>query len=435
MKDRIAQYFDRLYPILRSITGNGVRESLRILQEVIDLEIREVPTGTPALDWEIPREWNVREAYILTPDGRKIADVAAHNLHLMGYSVPFEGELSYEELVSHIITRPDYPDAIPYATSYYNERWGFCMRHDEFETLPKTGWYKIKIDTTLKPGSMTYGEAVLPGATDQEILFSSYICHPSMANNELSGPLALAFLYDQVRRIPNRKYTYRFFIGPETIGAIYYLSILGEHFRNHLQAGIVATCCGDRGAFTWKKSRSESYVNRLVSHVLRHAPQGEGFSELDFFPFGSDERQYCSPGFDLPVGCLTRTMYGKYKEYHTSKDDRSFIDFAAMEGTVKVLTDVVMALELEGKYVNQLPYGEPQLGKRGLYPTLMSELQRGESHQRLMYLLNYADGKHQLLDIAEKMGAYILSFSGEIQSLERGGLLRREFSSLRNVQL
>jgi aminopeptidase-like protein len=432
MKNQIEHYFDRLFPIARSLTGNGVRESLSILKEIIDLDVKEVPTGTKALDWIIPKEWNAREAYIITPDGKRIADFTANNLHLMGYSIPFEGKVSYEELIKHLITRLDYPDAIPYATSYYNERWGFCLTHDEFLSLPKTGEYYVKIDSTLAEGYMTYGDCVLKGSSNYEILFTSYICHPSMANNELSGPLAVAFLYQQIKNIPNRKYTYRFFIGPETIGAIYYLSQLGDHFRGFLEAGLVLTCCGDRGNFTFKKSRSNSYLNQLVPHLLHHS-HPHRHSIREFFPMGSDERQYCSPGFNLPVGCFTRTLYGEYPEYHTSKDNKQVIDFAALEETVHVLTHVVKALECEGKYVNQSPDGEPQLGKRGLYPTLMSDLQRGKSLERLLYLLNYADGYHSLLSIAGKMNEPILSFVPEIEALQKSGLLTSEFIRLNEL--
>jgi aminopeptidase-like protein len=425
MKNLIEQYFDRLFPINRSLTGNGVRQSLGILKEIIDLDIKEVPSGTKALDWTIPKEWNAKEAYILTPDGRKIADFRTNNLHLIGYSVPYDGELSYAELLPHLITRPDYPDAIPYAASYYNERWGFCMTHKEFLSLPTEGTYRVKINSTLDNGFMTYGEAVLKGSTPYEILFTSYICHPSMANNELSGPLTLAFLYRQLSKMPNRRFTYRFFIGPETIGAIYNLSVHGEHFKNFLEAGIVATCCGDKGPFTFKESRSKSYINKVVPHVLKYQ-YANNFSIRKFSPKGSDERQYCSPGFDLPVACLTRSMYGEYPEYHTSKDDKSVIDFSCMEETVNLLADVVGALELEGTYINKMPYGEPQLGKRGLYPTLMSDLQRGRSLDRLLYLLNFGDGKHSLLQIAELLDEPIFTFEQEIKQLMNSGLLVKE---------
>lgn len=429
MRELLEAYFDRLYPIPRSLTGDGVRQTLKILGEIIDLRLVEVPSGTRALDWTVPLEWNVREAYIITPEGKKIGDFRTNNLHLIGYSTPVDQSMTYEELRSHIITRPDLPDAIPYATSYYQERWGFCLAHREFEQLPREGTYHVRIDSRLAPGFMTYGEAILKGDTDYEILFTSYICHPSMANNELSGPLAAAFLYRELTKIPNRKYTYRFLLGPETIGAIYYLSILGDHFRAKLEAGLVLTCCGDAGNFTFKKSRPDSYLNRLIAHLLHHRT-GENHSIREFFPMGSDERQYGSPGFNLPVGCLCRSMYGTYPEYHTSMDDKSVLSFNALEETVLLLRDVITAIELEAQYLNLAPYGEPQLGRRGLYPTLMSDLDRENSLERILYLLNFSDGKHSLLDIAQKMDEPAVNFASEINDLLSAGLLSKKFHRL-----
>lgn len=422
MKNQIEQYFDRLFPLNRSLTGNGVRDTFSILKELVDFEITEVPTGTQAFDWNVPKEWNVNEAYILTPDGRRIADFNVNNLHLVGYSIPFSGHVRFDELKQHITTRPDLPDAIPYVTSYYVERWGFCLSHNEFLTLPEEGEYYIKIDTTLEDGFMTVGEAVLPGESDEEVLFTSYCCHPSMANNELSGMLALAFLYQLLKKETKRKYTYRFYLAPETIGAIYYLSQNGMRFKDKLKGGVVITCCGDKGDFTLKKSRSESYFNSVFKNIL----STKTYKELDFFPMGSDERQYCSPGFDLPVVCLTRTMYGEYAEYHTSKDDKSVIDFSALEDYVLLLKELADSIELDDYYENQSPFGEPQLGKRGLYPTLMKIEDRGESHKRLLYLLNYSDGKHSVLDIANKMNTTVLSFRNEIQSLVAKDLLKNK---------
>lgn len=426
----IEDYFDRLFSVNRSLTGDGVRATLQILQEVIDLQICEVPSNVQALDWTIPREWNIREAYILTPEGRRVADIAVNNLHVVGYSVAVDGEFSFEELALHIITRPDLPEAIPYATSYYEERWGFCMAHADFLQLPRTGKYKVKIDATLAPGSMTYGEAVLKGETPYELLFTSYVCHPQMANNELSGPLVVAFLFRELKKLRHRKYTYRFLLGPETIGALYYLDQYGDHFRKYLEAGLVLTCCGDAGPFTYKMSRAESYIDRLVPHLLSSFPKHK---VLPFFPMGSDERQYGSPGFNLPVGCLSRSMYGNYPEYHTSLDNKSILNFEALQQTIGLVTDIVRSIELEGKYVNQSPFGEPQLGRRGLYPTLMSDLSRSKSLERLLYLLNFADGKHRLLDIALRMKEPILEFAPELASLVERGLLSKEFRRLHEL--
>lgn len=424
MKNQIESYFDRLFLLNRSLTGNGVRQTFDILKEVIDFDITEVPSGTKALDWIVPKEWNVNEAYIITPDGRKVADFSQNNLHLIGYSIPFSGDLTFEELKNHIMTLPSQPDAIPYVTSYYVERWGFCMAHNDFLALPKEGNYKVVVDTTLKEGSMTVGEAVVKGKSDKEVLFTSYCCHPSMANNELSGMLALAFLYQLIKSKKDLKYTYRFYLAPETIGAIYYLSQKGMDFKENLLGGIVLTCCGDAGPITLKKSRSQSYFNNVLKNILDHS-HGKAYNELDFFPMGSDERQYCSPGFDLPVVCLTRTMYGKYKEYHTSGDNKSIIDFGALEEYILLLNELVDSIELDGNYINKSPYGEPQLGKRGLYPTLMTLEERGESLSRLLYLLNYSDGKHTLLDISNIMKKPIISFQNEIGQLMEKELLEK----------
>lgn len=425
MRAQLEHYFDRLFPLNRSLTGNGVRETFAILQEIADFQLTEVPTGTQVFDWQVPKEWNVNQAYIITPDGRKIADFAVNNLHLIGYSIPFSGKLSYSELKEHILTRPDYPEAIPYATSYYTARWGFCMAHNEFITLPQEGLYDVVVDTTLEDGHMTVGEVVIAGSSGQEVLFSSYCCHPSMANNELSGMLALSFLYRQLKQKKNLKHTYRFYLAPETIGAIYYLAENGLRFKEQLKGGVVLSCCGDSGPITLKKSRTPSYFDDVLQHLLKYHNQ-QTFKTVDFFPMGSDERQYCSPGFNLPVVCLTRTMFGEYKEYHTSEDNKNVIDFHALEAYIQTLEALVDAIELDGHYSNQMPYCEPQLGKRGLYPTLMKIEDRGDSHKRLLYLLNYGDGEHTLLDIANQMGTSILAFAPEIEKLLESGLLKKE---------
>lgn len=424
MKNQIENYFDRLFPLNRSLTGDGVRETFSILKEIVDFEITEVPTGKEVFDWIIPKEWNVKEAYIITPEGKKIADFSINNLHLIGYSIPFKGKLTFDELKNHIITRPDFPEAIPYTTSYYVERWGFCMSHEEFLTLPEEGEYQVVVDTILKNGYMTVGEAIIKGSSDKEILFTSYCCHPSMANNEISGMLALAFLYQLIKSKKNLKYTYRFYLAPETIGAIYYLSEKGFDLKEKLVGGVVMTCCGDSGAITLKKSRSNSYFNQVFKNILEYSCKEE-YNEIDFFPMGSDERQYCSPGFDLPMVCLSRTMYGKYKEYHTSKDDKSVLNFEALKEYILLLEKVVDSIELDGNYLNTKPYGEPQLGKRGLYPTLMTLEERGESLAKLLYLLNYSDQKHSLLDIGNIMKKPILSFQDEINQLIENGLLKK----------
>lgn len=420
MKNQLEFYFDRLFPINRSLTGNGVRQTFDILKELVDFKITEVGSGTPALDWIVPKEWNVNQAYIITPEGKKIANFSVNNLHLMGYSIPFSGSLTFEELKSHIITLPDQPEAIPYVTSYYVERWGFCLSHNEFLALPKEGKYQVVVDTTLENGSMTVGEAVIKGTSDKEILFTSYCCHPSMANNELSGMLALAFLYHELKKRENNKYTYRFYLAPETIGAIYNLSVNGNHLKEKMIGGIVLTCCGDAGEITLKKSRTSSYFDEVFEYVLRNTKH----KKKEFFPMGSDERQYCSPGFNLPIICLTRTMYGDYQEYHTSLDNKSIMDFGALEEYISLILEAVELVEKDKFYTNTMPFGEPQLGRRGLYPTMTTLEERGESLKRMLYLLNYSDGQHSLIQIANRLGIDSIELDNEVGMLVENRLLK-----------
>ena len=418
----IEQYFDKLFPICRSITGNGVRQTIDILKEIVPLYVHEVPTGTTCFDWEIPKEWNINDAYIITPEGKKIADFKVHNLHIVNYSTPIQAEMSYDELLPHLHTLPLMPDAIPYYTSYYKETWGFCLTHNEFEKLPKTGTYKVVVDSELKAGSMTYADLVLKGETDEEILFSAYTCHPSMANNELSGPLVQAFLYQKIAAITKRKYTYRFVFAPETIGIIYYLSKHGEHLKTNLKAGYVVTCCGDAGDFTYKRSRRiTSEADVVAEHVLAYS--GNKYTILPFAIGGSDERQYCSPGFNLPVGSFIRTKYQEYKEYHTSLDNKDFISFDAMYETINMIFDVVKALEINEKYMGSIQHCEAQLGRRGLYSNLGGLKNRSNELSNRLHFLNYADGEHTLREVAELSNQSMLNFEKEIQLLKDHGLI------------
>jgi aminopeptidase-like protein len=418
----LENYFDRLWPICRSITGKGLRESFGILQEIIPLRLTEVPSGTQVFDWQVPEEWNIRDAYIITPDGKKIADFRANNLHVVNYSTPVSAQLSHAELAEHVYTLPAQPDAIPYVTSYYKRNWGFCMPHSLFSKLPKEGKYKVHIDSDLHKGSLTYGDLVLPGESDREILFSSYLCHPSMANNELSGPLALAFLYKLIAGMKNRRFTYRFVLVPETIGAIAYLHKHGDRLKTHLHAGYVITCVGDRGPFTYKRSRrGDSAADAVAEHALRYSHKK--YSVIDFMIGGSDERQYCSPGFNLPVGSLMRTMYQKFPEYHTSLDNKDFISFEALKDSVEMYFDIARAQELNRKFRNTIPHCEPNLGKRGLYGATGGTKERPFELTRRLQLLNFADGEQDLLAIAEKMNCAVFDLEEEVQRLIQHGLL------------
>ncbi len=401
MKKQIEAYFDRLWPMMRSLTGEGVRRTHDILSELLPLQRIEIPSGTQVFDWTVPKEWVIREAYVVRPDGKRILDIKENTLHLVNYSIPFRGKMSRAELDKHLYSLPKMPKAIPYVTSYYTPRWGFCISHEEREKLPE-GEYEVVIDSELIDGSLTLSEALLPGKTEQEVLFSTYTCHPSMANNELSGPLVTAFLYKSLAALPERRFTYRFVFLPETIGSIAYLSRYGEHFLRCLAAGYVVTCCGDRGPFTYKRSRrGNSLADRAAEYVLKKHPSAK---VMDFFPMGSDERQYCSPGFNLPVGSLMRSMYGTYPEYHTSLDNRSFISFDAMAEMVSLYTELCRTLEMNKTYRNLQPFCEPQLGKRGLYKNIGAAKDVEESIIVLSWLLNMADGEHDLLAISERSG-------------------------------
>lgn len=421
MNKSFESYFDRLWPICRSLTGPGYRQSLEILSEIMPTERLKFPTGQKVLDWVVPREWSIRDAYFIDPQGKKHADFKQNNLHILNYSAPFRGTLSFSDLKPHLYSLPDQPEAIPYLTSYYQERWGFCLPHGELISLPE-GKYTVFIDSEQKDGHLEVGEAVLPGERKEEILFSSYLCHPSLANNELSGPLVLAFLYQRVKAMPKRRFTYRFVILPETIGAICYLSKRGEHLKKNLLAGYQITCVGDPGKFTYKRSRrGDTLADRAACLLLR------GLGPHEVIPFdpsaGSDERQYGSPGFNLPVGSLMRTPYGRYPEYHTSLDNKSFIRFEALEESLEAYAGIVEALEANRVWRNTVARGEPQLGRRGLYPTLGSQKNTGQKTKATLWLLNLADGSRDLLSIAEQSGQPIKMLIQLAEELRQAGLL------------
>ncbi|MGB0165825.1 MAG: DUF4910 domain-containing protein [Luteibaculum sp.] len=411
----IEAYFDRLWPICRSITGDGLRESFRILQEIIPFELTEVPTGTKVFDWEIPLEWNVRNAYLLTPDGQKIADFQSNNLHLVNYSEPINRKISWQELEPHLHTLPQMPEAIPYITSYYKRTWGFCLTQNQYNQLPREGEYTVLIDSELKNGSLTYGQAVLPGDSDKEILFSSYLCHPSMANNELSGPLTLAFLYRELAKKQQRKYTYRFVLAPETIGVIAFLSRYGSALKENVRGGLVLTCCGDEGAVTYQRSkRDNSESDRVMLNLLQ--TDGIEYSTRKFDIGGSDERQYCSQGLNLPIGTFMRTPFKVFKEYHTSLDNKDLFSFQSIKTNIEIL-----AKYLEGMEANftikpgNIPC-EPMLGKRGLYPSKGGLITLPETTQDILRIVTYSDCKNSLLEVAEeiKRPLYALKKSAQI---------------------
>lgn len=409
-----------LFPICRSLTGEGFRQSMRMLQQHLSpLQMHAVASGTPAFDWTVPPEWNPRAAWIQTPDGRRICDLAVNNLHLLGYSEPVDAELTLQELQPHLHSLPEQPDAIPYVTSYYSRRWGFCLSQRERDGL-QPGRYRVHIDATLAPGELNYGDALIPGESAQEVLISSYLCHPSMANNELSGPVVSVFLARWLQSLPRRRYSYRLVIVPETIGAIVYLSRHLQALRERVIAGYVVTCVGDERAHSFLPSRrGDTLADRAAKHVLRHlAPDFKRYSFLDR---GSDERQYCSPGVDLPVASMMRSKYGCYPEYHTSLDDLELVTPAGLAGGFEALQRAIECIEADERLRTTQPC-EPQLGKRGLYPSLSTK-ESGRQVQAMMDLLAYCDGRESLLAVAERIGQPLWQLRPIVQTLKSHGLL------------
>jgi aminopeptidase-like protein len=389
-----------LFPICRSITGDGVRHTLAILQRFIPLEVVEVPSGTPVLDWTVPPEWNIRDAYIARDDGTHIVDFASSNLHIVQYSRPIDAVMPLAELRPHLHSLPDRPDWIPYRTSYYSENWGFCLSHDQLSGLAD-GLYQVVIDSDLTPGHLTYGELLIPGKTDDTVLFSCHICHPSLANDNLSGVAVATMLARHIQTLHPR-YSYRFLFIPGTIGSLTWLA-RNEDKVGRITHGLVLSCLGDTGGMTYKQSRrADAAIDRIVAHVLRH---GEVPHRIrPFVPYGYDERQYCSPGFDLPVGCLMRTPNGEYPEYHSSADNLSLLRPESLAHSLAVLRRIVAVIEGDAVYRNPNPKGEPQLGRRGLYATMGGQRVADYDQMALLWVLNLADGDYSLLDMAERAG-------------------------------
>ena len=392
-----------LYPICRSITGDGLRETLRRLEAYIPLTVHEVATGTSVLDWTVPREWNIRDAYVKNSRGERVVDFRRSNLHVLHYSVPVRRTVSLAELREHCFTLPDHPDWIPYRTSYYQEGWGFCLTHRQLQALPEDQ-YEVVIDSSLEPGHLSYGELVLPGETTDEILVSCHACHPSMCNDNLSGVAVATSLARSLGRegAPRRRHTYRFLFIPGTIGSITWLA-RNEAVVPRIKHGLVLASVGDSGSLHYKASRrGTAEIDRAVAHVLQHT--GRPFETMPFTPYGYDERQYCSPGYDLAVGCLSRTPYAQYPEYHTSADDLDFVRPTSLADSYATALAVFDLLDGNETYVNQCPKGEPQLGRRGLYQAIGGPSETRGSELALLWVLNLSDGSHSLLDIAERSG-------------------------------
>jgi aminopeptidase-like protein len=409
-----------LYPICRSITGDGVRRTLEIVDREIGLEVHEVPTGTQVLDWTVPREWNVRDAWVANAAGERVIDFQASNLHLLGYSVPVRATMPLAELREHLYTLPDHPDWVPWRTSYYAERWGFCASQRLVDSLPD-GDYEVCVDTTLADGHLTYGEHLVEGETADEVLVSCHVCHPSLANDNLSG-IAVATRLARMVAEARPRYSYRFLFAPGTIGSITWLA-RNEDRLGRIRHGLVLACVGDPGGFTYKCSRrGDAEIDQAVAHVLGRRP---GHRVVDFTPYGYDERQFCSPGFDLPVGCLSRTPYAQYPEYHTSADDLDLVGPAQLQESLEVCWEVVGVLEGNRRYRNLSPKGEPQLGRRGLYGQIGGRSDAEERQMAMLWVLNLSDGDHSLLQVAERAGLPFALVADVAGALEEAGLLSR----------
>ncbi|MES9855334.1 MAG: DUF4910 domain-containing protein [Sedimenticola sp.] len=426
-----------LFPIMRSITGPGIEESIRLMQNFMPLEMEKVSTGEKVFDWTVPPEWHLKHARLWGPDGTLICDTDAHTLHVVSYSEPIDATLSLDELESHLHSLPNLPDAIPYVTSYYSRTWGFCLKHNE-RVLLQPGNYRVQIESEFKDGGVPFATCVLPGDSEREILLTSYLCHPSLANNELSGPLTLLALYRRLKAWPKRRYSYRFLINPETIGSLCFLSRYHDHLRNNLEAGFILTCMG--GPAETLRYKASRRGNTSADQLIQRFAEGKEpnpqlpFRYTGFCPLGgSDERQYCSPGFNLPMGQIARTVYGEFDGYHNSLDDKAFMGIERLVESANALEHLLSLMDICGKPVNQVPYGEPQLGKRGLYPNLNANStcsHSADAHvddriqlNRILKVLNMADGHTHTTEMADTCDCSLTELNPTIHKLEDSGLL------------
>jgi aminopeptidase-like protein len=395
------QLITKLYPICRSITGAGFRETLNIIKGYIPLKIHEVPSGTEVYDWTVPKEWNIKDAYIKNSQGKRIVDFNNSNLHVVNYSIPVNQKMSLAELQEHLFTLPDYPDWIPYRTTYYKESWGFCLTHKQYLELSAEETYEVVIDSSLEDGHLTYGEYFIAGETTEEVLISCHSCHPSLCNDNLSGISVAVFLAQQLSQLP-RRYSYRFLFIPGTIGSVTWLC-QNEAQVTNIKHGLVLTCVGDAGKFTYKKSRrGNADIDNISEYVLSNS--GKEYEIIDFFPYGYDERQYCSPGFNLAVGCFMRSPHGSFPEYHTSADNLDFVQPEYVADTYTQCLTILQILENNKTYLNQNPKCEPRLGKRGLYRAIGGQAEEALNELAILWVLNLADGEHTLLDMAQRSG-------------------------------
>lgn len=410
----------KAFPICRSITGNGVRQTLKLISDIIPITIYEIPTGTKAFDWEVPMEWNIEDAYIIGPNLEKFASFKENNLHVVGYSVPTDKSMSLDDLKKHLHSLPNQPDAIPYVTSYYNEDWGFCISHKELLGL-KDGTYHVVINSSLKNGSLTYGEYILEGKTDKEVLISTYICHPSMANNELSGPAVVTYIAKWLAET-DRKYTYRIIFIPETIGSLVYLSRNLQRMKEKTIAGFNVSCVGDSGEFSFVSTRlGNTYADKVIENVLRQ--YYKFFRRYSFLHRGSDERQFCSPNIDLPVVSVCRSKYEEYDEYHTSLDNMNFVDSESLGESYDMLVRCIETIEMNAVFKNNC-YGEPRLGKRGLYPN-MCHKNYDKKILRILDLCAYIDGKNDLIDLSNILNVSVHELMPIVNRLAEENLIEK----------
>lgn len=414
------QWAKDLFPICRSLTGEGVRQTLRYIQALIpNLEIKSIPSGEQVFDWTIPDEWNIDDAWISDLSGNRLISFKDNNLHVMGYSDQVEKELTYEELDKHLYSLPDQPDAIPYITSYYKKRWGFCVSENQRKELKKHRKLKVKVEATLHNGELNYGELLIQGKSKKEILLSTYVCHPSMANNELSGPVVTTALAQYIQTL-DRYYSYRIIFIPETIGSIAYLSKHLIEMKKNTIAGFVITCVGDDRTYSYIPSRmGNTLADKVALHALKY--EYPDFDRYSFLDRGSDERQYCAPGIDLPVCSICRSKYGEYPEYHTSLDNLDLISPSGLNGSFSLYRKIIDLLE-NNKTYQVTTKCEPQLGKRGLYPTISTK-KSGEQTRTMTNLIAYCDGKNDLLDIAEIIQEDGVNLIQLTQTLEKSGVL------------
>ncbi|MGD1910489.1 MAG: DUF4910 domain-containing protein [Rivularia sp. (in: cyanobacteria)] len=422
ISNQLYELVSELYPICRSVTGNGIRETLKLISQHIPLSLHEVPTGTQIFDWTVPKEWNIKDAYIKNSQGEKIVDFANSNLHVVSYSIPIYKKISLAELKEHLFTIPDYPDWIPFRASYHTETWGFCLSYRQYLEL-KDEEYEVYIDSSLGAGNLTYGEYYIPGESTDEVLISTHICHPSLCNDNLSGIAIASFLAKHLSQT-TPKYSYRFLFIPVTFGSITWLSRNEDKISN-IKHGLVLTCLGDSGNFTYKKSRrGDVEIDEVATYVLKNS--GQDYEIIDFFPYGYDERQYCSPGFNLPVGCLTRSPHDSFPEYHTSADDLNFVQPQYLAESFSRCILIINILENNQTYYNKNPKCEPQLGRRGLYKAYSGSQDKRQNQMAILWVLNLSDGNHTLLDIAKKSGMTFYEIKQAADTLLAHDLLTSE---------